>query len=242
MANACIQVHSLVIQLLSSKYFHKLLENSLDNLFLIFILNIGLLFIQTKSDDDTAAVVTVTDRIKSSKVDVLDIIPKINNQMTEFNQSETNLVPNTTQTDSHQIIITQKGRGHFPKRRKFLKHLYPFVMAALFAKLIVVPLVLKLLIATTSSAFVMSKIALVISALIALSWLLGATRERAKFQIVQYPGPGPNGLKKTFGGWNIQEKYSPSNPYQYGGSYNDWTYDDAVAEQNDNINDKNFFL
>ncbi|XP_055907180.1 uncharacterized protein LOC129942332 [Eupeodes corollae] len=192
----------------------------------------GLLFI-IFADIETK---TETKWIKSAKVDFVTLElskPEAYNQLATFNQSETNLVPNSTKAEFRGIITDKgAGRGHLRKRKKFLKFMYPLLMAALFAKLVVVPLFLKLLIATTSSAFVMSKIALVISALIALSWLLGATRERAKLQIVQYPGP--SGSKKNLGGWNVQDKYSP----EYDGGYNSWAYDDAVADNND----KHFFI
>ncbi|EDV90709.1 uncharacterized protein LOC6569766 [Drosophila grimshawi] len=67
---------------------------------------------------------------------------------------------------------TAEARGKHRKHKKMLKMLYPLLGAAVLAKLVLLPLILKWLTALSASSFVMGKIALAAAGLLALKSMM----------------------------------------------------------------------
>ncbi|XP_062126787.1 uncharacterized protein LOC133839343 [Drosophila sulfurigaster albostrigata] len=85
---------------------------------------------------------------------------------------------------------TAEGRGkHSKKSKKLLKLLYPLLGAAVLAKLILLPLILKWLTALSASSFVMGKIALATSGLLAFKSMLSNTHAHDRVEIVHSSAP-----------------------------------------------------
>ncbi|XP_030562734.1 uncharacterized protein LOC115764038 [Drosophila novamexicana] len=82
---------------------------------------------------------------------------------------------------------TTEARGKQHKQKKLLKMLYPLLGAAVLAKLILLPLILKWLTALSASSFVMGKIALAAAGLLALKSIMSPTHER--LEIVHASAP-----------------------------------------------------
>ncbi|XP_017046586.1 uncharacterized protein LOC108091752 [Drosophila ficusphila] len=87
-----------------------------------------------------------------------------------------------------------EGRGRHKKQKKLMKMVYPLLAAAALAKLVLLPLVLKWLTALSTSSFVMSKIALAISGILALRWILSGGNVRDRLEIVHSHAPSIKGL------------------------------------------------
>ncbi|KAH8311082.1 hypothetical protein KR044_004228, partial [Drosophila immigrans] len=86
--------------------------------------------------------------------------------------------------------IAEEARGkHSKKPKKLLKMLYPLLGAAVLAKLILLPLILKWLTALSASSFVMGKIALVTSGLLAFKSMLSNLHARDRVEIVHSSVP-----------------------------------------------------
>lgn len=66
------------------------------------------------------------------------------------------------------------ARGKHHKQKKLLKMLYPLLGAAVLAKLILLPLILKWLTALSASSFVMGKIALLTAGLLAFKSIMSS--------------------------------------------------------------------
>ncbi|XP_064550771.1 uncharacterized protein Osi13 [Drosophila montana] len=82
---------------------------------------------------------------------------------------------------------TTEARGKKHKQKKLLKMLYPLLGAAVLAKLILLPLILKWLTALSASSFVMGKIALAAAGLLALKSIMSPAHER--LEIVHASAP-----------------------------------------------------
>ncbi|KAH8402761.1 hypothetical protein KR215_010278, partial [Drosophila sulfurigaster] len=88
------------------------------------------------------------------------------------------------------ILILATGRGkHSKKSKKLLKLLYPLLGAAVLAKLILLPLILKWLTALSASSFVMGKIALATSGLLAFKSMISNTHAHDRVEIVHSSAP-----------------------------------------------------
>ncbi|XP_022220790.1 uncharacterized protein LOC111072992 [Drosophila obscura] len=91
-----------------------------------------------------------------------------------------------------------EGRGkhqHKKQQKKLAKMLYPVLAAAALAKIVLLPLVLKWLTALSTSSFVMGKIALVTSGLLALKWIIsGGGHARDRLEIIHSSIPAIKGL------------------------------------------------
>ncbi|KAH8360060.1 hypothetical protein KR093_010422, partial [Drosophila rubida] len=99
-----------------------------------------------------------------------------------------------TLRSSHRVSLTPlhfAGRGKHPKKKskKLLKVLYPLLGAAVLAKLILLPLVLKWLTALSASSFIMGKIALATSGLLAFKSMLSNMHAQDRVQIVHASVP-----------------------------------------------------
>ncbi|XP_034487486.1 uncharacterized protein LOC117791726 [Drosophila innubila] len=82
-----------------------------------------------------------------------------------------------------------EGRGKQHKNKKLLKTLYPLFGAAVLAKLILLPLILKWLTALSASSFVMGKIALASAGLLALKSILSSGHARDRLEIIHSSAP-----------------------------------------------------
>ncbi|XP_073820277.1 protein Osi13 [Musca autumnalis] len=147
----------------------------------------------------------------------------------------------------------EKGRGKSHKYKKISKTLYPLFMGVLIAKVVLIPLILKMLTAISTAALVMSKISLITTGLLALKWIFSGNGEQAtQFELVYVPPPQAHGSipYRSFKTWNDQssddsnkivdsketnkQKYIPINkvenktPY-YGGGYGYGVNGDATA-------------
>ncbi|EDW14706.1 uncharacterized protein LOC6573154 [Drosophila mojavensis] len=80
-----------------------------------------------------------------------------------------------------------EARGKHHKHKKLMKMLFPLVSAAVLAKFILLPLILKWLTALSASSFVMGKIALAAAGLLALKSMMSPTHER--LEIVHASAP-----------------------------------------------------
>ncbi|XP_018797108.1 PREDICTED: uncharacterized protein LOC108973989 [Bactrocera latifrons] len=125
-------------------------------------------------------------------------------------------------------INEERGRR---KRRKMLKYLQPILIGFLIMKFIIFPLVLKTLTALSTSSFVMSKIALAITGLLVLKWLIsgsgdgggydGGAKDRTHLEIVHLPFPLTKAYHKgnvggggaAFGGWDDLASSGSSNVF-----------------------------
>ncbi|XP_017037783.1 uncharacterized protein Osi13 [Drosophila kikkawai] len=86
-----------------------------------------------------------------------------------------------------------EGRGKHKKQKKLMKMVYPMLVAAALAKLVILPLVLKWLTALSTSSFVMGKIALVTSGLLALRYILSNGNARDRLEIIHSSVPAIKG-------------------------------------------------
>ncbi|KAM8705233.1 hypothetical protein ACLKA7_009658 [Drosophila subpalustris] len=84
---------------------------------------------------------------------------------------------------------TAEGRGKHHKNKKLLKTLFPLLGAAVLAKLILLPLILKWLTALSASSFVMGKIALAAAGLLALKSILSSGHARDRLEIIHSSAP-----------------------------------------------------
>ncbi|EDW24290.1 GL24066 [Drosophila persimilis] len=90
-----------------------------------------------------------------------------------------------------------EGRGkhqHKKQQKKLAKMLYPVLAAAAVAKIVLLPLVLKWLTALSTSSFVMGKIALATSGMLALKWILSSGHARDRLEIIHSSVPSIKGL------------------------------------------------
>ncbi|EDW97844.1 uncharacterized protein LOC6537586 isoform X1 [Drosophila yakuba] len=87
-----------------------------------------------------------------------------------------------------------EGRGKQKKQKKLKKMVYPILAAVAIAKMVLLPLVLKWLTALSTSSFVMGKIALVTSGVLALKWILAGGHARDRLEIVHSHTPLVKGL------------------------------------------------
>ncbi|XP_016971516.2 uncharacterized protein LOC108039102 [Drosophila rhopaloa] len=90
-----------------------------------------------------------------------------------------------------------EGRGKHKKQKKLMKMVYPLLAAAAVAKIVLLPLVLKWLTALSASSFVMGKIALATSGLLALKWILSGGHGHDRLEIVHSHAPVVKGLHST---------------------------------------------
>ncbi|ALC46823.1 Osi13 [Drosophila busckii] len=84
---------------------------------------------------------------------------------------------------------SSQARGKHHKQKKLLKMLYPLLGAAVLAKVILLPLILKWLTALSASSFVMGKIALAASGLLALKSIMSAGHARDRLEIIHSSAP-----------------------------------------------------
>jgi len=89
------------------------------------------------------------------------------------------------------------GRGKHKKQKKLMKMVYPLLAAAAVAKIVLLPLVLKWLTALSTSSFIMGKIALATSGLLALKWILSGGHAHDRLEIVHSHAPLIKGLHGT---------------------------------------------
>ncbi|XP_016995811.1 uncharacterized protein Osi13 [Drosophila takahashii] len=94
-------------------------------------------------------------------------------------------------------IWSNEGRGKHKKQKKLMKMIYPLLAAAAVAKVVLLPLVLKWLTALSTSSFVMGKIALATSGLLALKWILSGGHAHDRLEIVHSHAPLVKGLHGT---------------------------------------------
>ncbi|XP_034127354.1 uncharacterized protein LOC117583241 [Drosophila guanche] len=91
-----------------------------------------------------------------------------------------------------------EGRGKHQQKKqqkKLAKMLYPVLAAAAVAKIVLLPLVLKWLTALSTSSFVMGKIALATSGLLALKWIMSSGgHARDRLEIIHSSVPAFKGL------------------------------------------------
>ncbi|XP_034662190.1 uncharacterized protein LOC117897453 [Drosophila subobscura] len=91
-----------------------------------------------------------------------------------------------------------EGRGKHQQKKqqkKLAKMLYPVLAAAAVAKIVLLPLVLKWLTALSTSSFVMGKIALATSGLLALKWIMSSGgHARDRLEIIHSSVPAIKGL------------------------------------------------
>ncbi|KAI8044339.1 uncharacterized protein LOC128262695 [Drosophila gunungcola] len=90
-----------------------------------------------------------------------------------------------------------EGRGKNKKQKKLMKMIYPLLAAAAVAKVVLLPLVLKWLTALSASSFVMGKIALATSGLLALRYILSGGHGHDRLEIIHSHGPAVKGLHGT---------------------------------------------
>ncbi|XP_041673737.1 uncharacterized protein LOC108115272, partial [Drosophila eugracilis] len=90
-----------------------------------------------------------------------------------------------------------EGRGKHKKQKKLMKMVYPLLAAAAVAKIVLLPLVLKWLTALSASSFVMGKIALATSGLLALKYILSGGHAHDRLEIVHSHAPVVKGLHGT---------------------------------------------
>uniref|UniRef100_A0A1A9W5N4 Uncharacterized protein n=1 Tax=Glossina brevipalpis TaxID=37001 RepID=A0A1A9W5N4_9MUSC len=109
-------------------------------------------------------------------------------------------------------IELQKGRHNRYKRyKKLQKFIVPLLMGVLVAKLIFIPLMLKMLTAISTSALVMSKIALVATGFVALKWIFtGSVKEDTRFDLIYLPqsnkaAPFRHGGNRDDQAWDASE-------------------------------------
>ncbi|KAH8383736.1 hypothetical protein KR009_010246 [Drosophila setifemur] len=82
-----------------------------------------------------------------------------------------------------------EGRGKHKKQKKLQKIIFPMIAAAALAKLVILPLVLKWLTALSTSSFVMGKIALATSGLLALKWIMSGGHAHDRLEIIHSATP-----------------------------------------------------
>lgn len=86
-------------------------------------------------------------------------------------------------------ICLASARGKQHKHKKLLKSLYPLLGAAVVAKLILLPLILKWLTALSASSFVMGKIALLTAGLLAFKSIMSSGHARDRLEIIHSSAP-----------------------------------------------------
>lgn len=74
-----------------------------------------------------------------------------------------------------------------------MKIVYPLLVAAALAKMVLLPLILKWLTALSTSSFIMGKIALVTSGLLALKYILSSGNARDRLEIIHSSVPAIKG-------------------------------------------------
>ncbi|KAH8295185.1 hypothetical protein KR018_008384 [Drosophila ironensis] len=87
-----------------------------------------------------------------------------------------------------------EGRGKHKKQKKLMKMIYPMLAAAALAKLVLLPLILKWLTALSTSSFVMGKIALATSGLLALKWIMSSGHAHDRLEIIHSSAPAIKGF------------------------------------------------
>eukprot|EP00099_Drosophila_melanogaster_P022212 NP_649634.1 osiris 13 [Drosophila melanogaster] len=87
-----------------------------------------------------------------------------------------------------------EGRGKHKKQKKLMKMVYPLLAAVAVAKVVLLPLILKWLTALSTSSFVMGKIALVTSGILALKWILSGGHAHDRLEIIHSHAPLVKGL------------------------------------------------
>ncbi|XP_017103915.2 uncharacterized protein Osi13 [Drosophila bipectinata] len=107
-----------------------------------------------------------------------------------------------------------EGRGKHKKQKKLMKMIYPMLAAAALAKIVILPLILKWLTALSTSSFVMGKIALATSGLLALKWIMSGGHARDRLEIIHSSAPAIKGFHGDLSGsgsnWMpIRQPYIP---------------------------------
>uniref|UniRef100_A0A1A9VDN8 Uncharacterized protein n=1 Tax=Glossina austeni TaxID=7395 RepID=A0A1A9VDN8_GLOAU len=116
------------------------------------------------------------------------------------NISDSELVTRTPLMENYKDIVLvdrsanelQKGRHKSHKSshryKKLHKFVMPLLMGVLAAKLILIPVLLKVLTAISTSALVLSKIALVATGFLALKWFFsGSVKDTRRFDLIYLP-------------------------------------------------------
>ncbi|KAH8344438.1 hypothetical protein KR084_011708 [Drosophila pseudotakahashii] len=89
---------------------------------------------------------------------------------------------------------SNEGRGKHKTQKKLMKMVYPLLAAAAVAKVVLLPLILKWLTALSTSSFVMGKIALATSGLLALKWIMSGGHAHDRLEIIHSHAPLVKGL------------------------------------------------
>ncbi|XP_030371703.1 uncharacterized protein LOC115621989 [Scaptodrosophila lebanonensis] len=111
-----------------------------------------------------------------------------------------------------------EARGKHHKHKKLLKMLYPLLGAALLAKLVLLPLVLKALTALSSSSFVMGKIALITSSFLVLKWIFSSGHAHDRLEIIHAMAPSlkAHATEDIYASgsswWPMRQRYIPLGP------------------------------
>ncbi|XP_075144506.1 protein Osi13 [Haematobia irritans] len=148
------------------------------------------------------------------------------------------------QYDENVIMLSEvleeieNGRGKSHKYKKLSKTLYPLFVGVLIAKVVLIPLMLKMLTAISTAALIMSKISLITTGLLILKWIISGQNsegQQTQFELIYVPPLKTYG--KSYGGlktWPDQiwspssylpdatsrhhQKYIPINKYGNDGS------------------------
>ncbi|KNC21376.1 hypothetical protein FF38_12532 [Lucilia cuprina] len=107
-----------------------------------------------------------------------------------------------------QVLQDIEGRGKSQRYKKLTKFMYPLFMGVLVAKIVLIPLILKMLTAISASALVMGKIALIATGFIALSSIFshGIYDTKDRFELIYLPNGRP--YRSTTGGFSLYDDQS----------------------------------